>query len=207
MLSVARRDVVLKLISSKLILVDCQLSHHAYSIDLFNTGSTVVSSNNRRVIFSPPLITDGHFLALNIVNFSFLHDEGRLDDALHHFHSIELVNALRMVVSWSILVTRHRYLAFPRCLFRYDLPHTSNTMVQINSSNVQPRRVRGSGGGASNTNILSQAMAYIDTLPYLANLSPIDRLLVFVGISLFTVVTLAYMLLLSGIFTSSSSMR
>jgi len=160
-----------------------------------------VASLKFRVVFG----RDDPFFALNIVNFSFLHDEGRLDDALHHFHSIELVNALRMVVSWSILVTRHRYLAFPRCLFRYDLPHTSNTMVQINSSNVQPRRVRGSGGGASNTNILSQAMAYIDTLPYLANLSPIDRLLVFVGISLFFVVTLAYMLLLSGIFTSSSN--
>ena len=39
-----------------------------------------------------------------MVNFSSLHDEGRLDDALHQFHSIELVNALRMVIlSWSIL--------------------------------------------------------------------------------------------------------
>ena len=80
-------------------------------------------------------------------------------------------------------------------------------MVQINSSNVQPRRVRGSGGagGAGSNNILSHAMSYIDTLPYLANLSPIDRLLVFVGIGLFVVVALAYALLLSGIFTSSSS--
>jgi hypothetical protein len=32
---------------------------------------------------------------LIIVNFSSLHDEGRLDDALHQFHSIELVIALR----------------------------------------------------------------------------------------------------------------
>ena len=45
-----------------------------------------------------------NIVALNIVNFSSLHDEGRLDDTLHQFHLIELVNALRMVVlSWSIL--------------------------------------------------------------------------------------------------------
>jgi hypothetical protein len=38
-----------------------------------------------------------------MVNFSSLHDEGRLNDALHQFHSIELVIALQMVVSWWIL--------------------------------------------------------------------------------------------------------
>jgi hypothetical protein len=50
-----------------------------------------------------PLIKNDHFLALQMVNFSSLHDEGRPDDALHQFHSIELVIALRMVVSWWIL--------------------------------------------------------------------------------------------------------
>jgi hypothetical protein len=47
-------------------------------------------------------VRDGPFFALQMVYFSSLHDEGRLDDALHQFHSIELVNALGMVVSWLI---------------------------------------------------------------------------------------------------------
>ena len=38
------------------------------------------------------------FLALQMVNFSSLHDEGRPVNALHQFHLIELVNALRMVL-------------------------------------------------------------------------------------------------------------
>jgi hypothetical protein len=46
-----------------------------------------------------------------MVNFSSLHDEGRPADALHHFHSIELVNALRMVVPWLIL-TSHDIVIF-----------------------------------------------------------------------------------------------
>ena len=33
-----------------------------------------------------------------MVNFSSLHDEGRPVNALHQFHLIELVNALRMVL-------------------------------------------------------------------------------------------------------------
>jgi hypothetical protein len=37
---------------------------------------------------------DDPFLAMQKVNFSSLHEEGRPDDALHQSHSIELVNAL-----------------------------------------------------------------------------------------------------------------
>jgi hypothetical protein len=41
---------------------------------------------------------DDPFFALQMVNFSSLHDKGRPDDALHQLHSIELVSALRMGV-------------------------------------------------------------------------------------------------------------
>jgi hypothetical protein len=46
---------------------------------------------------------DGPILALQMVKLSSLHVEGRFDDALHQLHSIELVIALRMGVSLSIL--------------------------------------------------------------------------------------------------------
>jgi hypothetical protein len=46
---------------------------------------------------------DGHFLARQMVNFSSLHDKERLAEVGHQLHSIELVNALQMVVSSSIL--------------------------------------------------------------------------------------------------------
>jgi hypothetical protein len=60
--------------------------------------STVASSKNHRVIFRH----DGPILALQMVKLSSLHVEGRLDDALHQLHLIELVIALRMGVSLSI---------------------------------------------------------------------------------------------------------
>ena len=46
---------------------------------------------------------DDQFFALQMVSFSSIHDEGRPVEVYYQFHSIELVNALRMVVSWSIL--------------------------------------------------------------------------------------------------------
>ena len=47
---------------------------------------------------------DDQFVTVKMVKLSSLHDEGGPVEALHHFHLIELVNALRMVIlSWSIL--------------------------------------------------------------------------------------------------------
>ena len=86
-------------------LVDCHvkiLQCHARSIGLIEAVPTVASSKNRSFFRR-----DDPFFALQMVNFSFQHDKGRLNDALHQFHSIELVNALRMgdhVVSGLIFI-------------------------------------------------------------------------------------------------------
>ena len=53
------------------------------------------------------------FLALQMVNFSSLHDEGRPVNALHQFHLIELVNALRMVLCIMVDFSVHRQLLLP----------------------------------------------------------------------------------------------
>ena len=70
-------------------------------------------------------------------------------------------------------------------------------MVQINRSNMQ-RRVR-----SPHNSLISQVQNFADGLPYLSQLSPVDRLLVLVGVSLFAVVSFAYFFLISGIFSSS----
>jgi hypothetical protein len=49
------------------------------------------------------LVKNDDFLAKQMVNLSSLYDKQLPDKALRQFHSIELVNALRMVVSVSIL--------------------------------------------------------------------------------------------------------
>jgi hypothetical protein len=63
--------------------------------------STVASLKNHRDIFSTPLVIDDHFLALQLVKLSSLHDDQWPDEAVQQFHSIELVkrdgdNALPM---------------------------------------------------------------------------------------------------------------
>ena len=71
-------------------IVDC---HVPYSIELLEAVSTVASLKFR-VIFH----RDGPFLALQMVNFSSLHDEGRHADVFYHYRRDTLVNALQMVV-------------------------------------------------------------------------------------------------------------
>jgi hypothetical protein len=59
--------------------------------------STVVSSKNRRVNFWPRRSLT-HFLALQMVNFLSLHDDGGPVEVFYQLHSIELAIPLRMVV-------------------------------------------------------------------------------------------------------------
>jgi hypothetical protein len=61
------------------------------SIDVLEAISTVASSK----IWSF-FDRDGQFLALQMDNFSLLHDEERLAEVCHQLHSIELVIALQM---------------------------------------------------------------------------------------------------------------
>jgi hypothetical protein len=42
---------------------------------------------------------------LNIVNYSSLHDDGRLEEVYHQLHSIQLVNALDRISMFAIAVT------------------------------------------------------------------------------------------------------
>ena len=71
------------------------------------------------------------------------------------------------------------------------------TMVQINRSNMQRR---GRGGNT----FIGKIQNFADGLPFISQLSPIDRLLALVGVSLFGVVSFSYFFLISGIFSSSS---
>mmetsp|Transcript_37929 Transcript_37929/g.70087 ORF Transcript_37929/g.70087 Transcript_37929/m.70087 type:complete len:667 (+) Transcript_37929:97-2097(+) len=73
-------------------------------------------------------------------------------------------------------------------------------MVQINRSNMRGR-IRGPSG---NNTLLGRLHSFADTVPYLSNLSDIDRLLVLTGSILLGVVTFAYFFLISGIFSSST---
>jgi hypothetical protein len=77
-------------------IVDCHEYHE--SIALVERNPTVASSKNRFIFHR-----DGHFFALQMVNFSSLHDDQWPAEVCHQFHSIELVIALRMVISWSNL--------------------------------------------------------------------------------------------------------
>mmetsp|Transcript_37273 Transcript_37273/g.68487 ORF Transcript_37273/g.68487 Transcript_37273/m.68487 type:complete len:657 (+) Transcript_37273:138-2108(+) len=74
-------------------------------------------------------------------------------------------------------------------------------MVQINQSSVRTR-IRGRG---NNNSLLGQLQSFADSLPYLSQLSPIDRMLVVVGVTLLGVVSFSYFFLISGIFSSSLS--
>jgi hypothetical protein len=57
-----------------------------------------VSSKNRFIFRR-----DDQFLALQMVNFSSTHDEGRPADVVYHHRRNTLVNALQMAVLASIL--------------------------------------------------------------------------------------------------------
>jgi hypothetical protein len=81
------------------VVLDTTTTHH-YVIDRSCRRDFIGGVVENRVISD----RDDPFFTVKTVNVSSLHDEGRLDDALHQFHSIELVNALQMGVSWSILV-------------------------------------------------------------------------------------------------------
>ena len=72
-------------------------------------------------------------------------------------------------------------------------------MVQINRASVRPR-TRVAGG---NNSLVLRLQSFADTLPYLNQLSPVDRLLVATGLSLVAVVSFSYAFLISGIFSSS----
>jgi hypothetical protein len=70
------------------------------------------------------------FLALQMVNFSSLHDEGRPDEVLYRYRRNALVNALRMVIKSLILSRHHRQnlLAGTTCrLTLYDYYHDEET--------------------------------------------------------------------------------
>jgi hypothetical protein len=64
---------------------------------------------------------DGHFLALQMVNFSSLHDEGRPSDVFYHHRRNTLVNALPMAVislilaSTTLFIGTFTWLADHRC--------------------------------------------------------------------------------------------
>jgi len=75
-------------------------------------------------------------------------------------------------------------------------------MVQINRSNMAPRRIRGPG---ANSTLIGSLHSFADTVPYLANLSDADRLLAFVGIALLGVVSFSYVFLISGVFSTSGN--
>jgi hypothetical protein len=53
--------------------------------------------------FLTALVTEGQFLALQMVKLSSLHDEGRPADVFYHHRRVTLVNALPMVVISLIL--------------------------------------------------------------------------------------------------------
>ena len=83
---------------------------------------------------------DDPFFTLQMVNFSFQHDEGRLNDALHQFHSIELVNALRMGVSCCI--RSHFYFELFRYLISRRSPYSWRVWTSTRLSEVSTRRRR-----------------------------------------------------------------
>ena len=56
-----------------------------------------MASLKKSLHFSPR----GHFFALQMVKLSSLHDDQWPDEALHHYHSIDLVIALQMGQSLS----------------------------------------------------------------------------------------------------------
>jgi hypothetical protein len=66
-----------------------------------------VESSKNRFIFHH----DGHFLALQMVNFSSLHDEGGPADVFYHHRRVTLVNALQMGLSSSFWVNTLRLFA------------------------------------------------------------------------------------------------
>ena len=72
-------------------------------------------------------------------------------------------------------------------------------MVKINRSNIGSRRVR----SPRSNSLVSKLQDIANDIPALSQLSPIDRLLVLVGVSLVAVVSFAYFFLISGIFSGS----
>ena len=74
------------------------------------------------------------------------------------------------------------------------------TMVQIKRSTI--RRVRGAGDGG----LLSKMNSILDSMPYLSQLSSADRLLLATGCSLICVVLFSYVFLISGIFSTATSL-
>lgn len=73
-------------------------------------------------------------------------------------------------------------------------------MVQMKRSTI--RRVRGVGDGG----LLSKINSILDSMPYLSQLSSADRLLLATGCSLMCVVLFSYVFLISGIFSTATSL-
>ena len=96
---------------------------------------------------------DDQFFALHMVNFSSLHDEGRPAEVYYQFHSIELVIALRMDVSWSILSRSYGYVG--KYYFTLLSSKTMTTVAAgINNSMICCRRVVVGGGVAAQLLVL-----------------------------------------------------
>jgi hypothetical protein len=66
------------------------------------------------------LVTEGQFLALQMVKLSSLHDEGRPADVFYHHRRDTLVNALQMVVI-SLILSFHNIDTFLAWLLRGKL--------------------------------------------------------------------------------------
>jgi hypothetical protein len=75
----------------------------------FNGGIIEKSSGH----FLIALVTEGQFLALQMVKLSSLHDEGRPADVFYHHRRDTLVNALPMVVI-SLILAFHNIGTFFR---------------------------------------------------------------------------------------------
>jgi hypothetical protein len=93
--------------SSKLLIVVSRLSPiDRASRGGFNGGVVEISGH-----FLIALVSDDPFLALKMVNFSSLHDEGRPADVFYHHRRDTLINALQMVVI-SLILALHNIDTF-----------------------------------------------------------------------------------------------
>jgi hypothetical protein len=88
----------------------------------FNGGVVEISGH-----FWNALVTEGQFLALQMVNFSSLHDEGRPADVFYHHRRDTLVNALPMVVISFILAFHNIGTFFSVAAWRETFSHVPTT--------------------------------------------------------------------------------
>ena len=114
---------------------------------------------------------DDQFFALHMVNFSSLHDEGRPAEVYYQFHSIELVIALRMDVSRSILSRSYGYVG--KYYFTLLSSKTMTTVAAgINNSMICCRRVVVGGGVAAAQLLLVLLLAALAPLSSLSFQNP-----------------------------------